>query len=214
MGGSAGFGTGDVANKFTLTHVEANFSESATSKFEDDIKGAIYGAHIGYNWQFGHIIAGLEAAVNGSDIKGSTDILGGEETIKTELNWYATAVARLGYAEGNWLFYGFGGIAWGNVDTKLFDGAAFGGELIGSGGTDHMGWTAGLGIEHAFNDHFAIRVEYWHVALGEKSASLGTLTNNGGFTSFDNSVDLEFDAIKIGASYKLFSGDRDIEPLK
>jgi hypothetical protein len=59
-----------------------------------------------------------------------------------------------------------------------------------------------------------IRAEYAHVDLGEESASLGTVDYGFGRSSFENGVDLEFDAIKIGVNYKLFGGDRGIEPLK
>jgi outer membrane immunogenic protein len=212
VGASAGFGAGDVADKLTINTEELGFPSTATSKSEDDIRGAIYGAHIGYVWQIGHIVAGLEAGINGADVDGSVEVFNGEGIINTELNWYATAVARLGYAQGSWLLYGFGGIAWGSVDTKGVDG--FNGETFGSGGTDHIGWTAGLGVEYALNDRFMIRAEYAHVDLGEESASLGTVDYGFGRSSFENGVDLEFDAIKIGVNYKLFGGDRGIEPLK
>lgn len=46
--------------------------------------------------------------------------------------------------------------------------------------------------------------------LGEETASLDF--NEGGTLKDD--VDLKFDAIKIGASYKLSGYDRGIEPLK
>src|SRR4051794_876667 len=35
-------------------------------------KGALYGGHAGYNWQFGQVVAGVELDFSGADIKGST----------------------------------------------------------------------------------------------------------------------------------------------
>jgi hypothetical protein len=49
-----------------------------------------------------------------------------------------------------------------------------------------------------------VRVEYSHVDLGEESFSLGGIKDE---------VDLDFDAIKIGASYRFGARDH-IEALK
>jgi len=214
VGGSAGYGWGDVTN--TLDVIQNEFEEEGPENFRDssksDIDGGIYGAHIGYNWQREHLVVGVEAGINGTDMSATSTVF--EENtengvgVKTELNWYATAVARLGYAEGSWLLYGFGGVAWGNVDTST---SVF---PLGNGSSDHVGWTAGLGIEYALSERLSIRAEYSHVDLGEESASLGTTTFEEGTLTSSNKVDLSFDAVKIGASYKLTGGDRDLEPLK
>ena len=55
------------------------------------------------------------------------------------------------------------------------------------------------------SDRFGVRVEYSH-DFGEEDHSPGD-----GLTS---EVDLSFDAIKVGASYKLTGGDESLEPLK
>jgi outer membrane immunogenic protein len=192
IGGSAGFGTGD-----TETTIEG-FSIA-----DYEVNGAIFGAHVGYNFQRGNVVFGVEAGINGTDMDGSQQILGPLLTSERELDWYATAVARLGYASGKTLFYGFGGVAWADVTTKV--GSILLSDTIDSEDT-HVGWTAGLGIEHALSDRFSVRLEYSHVDLGEGD---GLLTEVG----LDHEVDLKFDAIKIGASYK-FGGESHAEALK
>jgi outer membrane immunogenic protein len=74
-------------------------------------------------------------------------------------------VARVGYAHGNSLLYGFGGIAWGDVDTSSILDT---GETYLSGATDHVGWTAGVGVDYALSERFSVRVEYSYVDLGEE----------------------------------------------
>ena len=69
----------------------------------------------------------------------------------------------------------------------------------------HVGWTAGLGLEHAVNDRFSARVEYSHVDLDEESTSLSYRGEAVPFVKDD--VDLSFDTIKIGASYKFTDGN-------
>ena len=183
-GASAGFGTGD-----TESTVEG-FSIA-----DYDVNGAIFGAHLGYNFQRGNFVIGVEAGINGTDMDGSDSILGPVLVSERELDWYATAVARLGYASGKTLFYGFGGVAWADVTTKATILAT---ETFESEDT-HVGWTAGLGIEHAIDDRFSVRVEYSHVDLGEGEGLLSEV-------GLDHDVDLKFDAIKIGASYKFGGG--------
>jgi outer membrane immunogenic protein len=190
VGGSAGFGTGD-----TETNIEG------FKLFDYDMNGAIYGAHVGYNLQRGNVVFGIEASINGTDMDGADDILGPVLASERELDWYATAVARLGYASGKTLFYGFGGVAWADVTTT----ATILGQNVESEDS-HVGWTAGLGIEHAVSDRFSVRVEYSHVDLGEGD---GLLSDYGA----EHEVDVKFDAIKIGASYK-FGGRDHLEAMK
>lgn len=227
VGGSVGFGVGDTSGSLKFGEHDkeepmvevlsldegersAGFGDFISSLFSSDydVNGAIYGAHLGYNFQRGNLVYGVELGLNGTDIDGSDRCFSSLFVIATcerELAWYATAVARMGYASGNTLFYGFGGVAWGEVKTDIAIDTIFGGVEL-SGEETHVGWTAGLGIEHALSDRFSVRVEYSHVDLGEEDHSLDY-----GLTS---EVDLNFDAIKIGASYKLSGGYEAVEPLK
>jgi outer membrane immunogenic protein len=205
VGGSVGFGTGDTSGQLKFDDERLDFLERLLQS-DYDVNGAIYGAHIGYNIQRDSLVFGVEVGLNGTDIDGSTDVLVFGKS-ERELDWYATAVARLGYASGKALFYGFGGVAWGTVETTLsvplLDASV-------SGESDHVGWTAGVGIEYAMTERFSVRVEYSHVDLGEETAEIGL----GNDFSIDDEVDLSFDAIKIGASYRFGGGDHGLEPLK
>jgi opacity protein-like surface antigen len=79
-----------------------------------------------------------------------------------DLDWYATGVGRLGYAHNQILIYSFAGVAWGKVES-VFD--------LGAGAADHVGWTAGLGLEYALSDRLSLRLEYSHVDLGRETIS-------------------------------------------
>jgi outer membrane immunogenic protein len=229
VGGSAGYGSGELDRTRTQDVIFGmdSFRRSYHGESSRDLDGAIYGAHIGYNWQFGHIVAGLEASFNGTDIEDCSRICneGGIDT-RTQLEWYSTAVARLGYAEGGWLLYGFGGLAWGSakvsatdnlpvIEDKFIPNPSRISDIHG-GSIDHIGWTAGLGLEYAFSDRLSVRAEYSHVSLGEESIDLGTYTDLiiRSTNHFSDKVGIEFDAVKIGASYKLYSPEGAVEPLK
>lgn len=202
--------SGDVAEaSFATQESEVDFIDLLEDVFSGghDVNGAVYGLHIGYNLQYNKTVLGIEAGIFGSDINGEDDFgLGGSFNAETELDYYGRVIGRLGYAEGNTMFYGFGGLAWGDVTTTFrFLNIA----EVAEAETSHVGWTAGVGLEHAFNDRFSVRIEYAHVDLGEESADAdfhhGTVSED---------IDLEFDTIKIGASYKLFSREPSLEPYK
>ncbi len=221
IGGSVGFGVGDTSGKARFD--DFDYEDEDVSKIEVrkgyslvdlvervlqskyDVNGAVYGVHAGYNVQRGNLVYGLEAGFNGSAIDGASPCVG-LLFCERELDWYATGVARLGYASGSTMFYGFGGLAWGNVTTKI--GLLSPGLPFLEGEETHLGWVAGAGLEHAFNDRFSVRIEYSHVDLGEEDTKLSL----SGYTlPITDEVDLSFDAVKIGASYKLTGGS---QPLK
>ena len=153
-------------------------------RLETDLDGAVYGAQVGYNFQRDNIVFGVEASFNGADLEG--DEFDGDVT--TEVDWYATAVARLGYSAGDFLIYGFGGVAWGDVTVGVI---GFESEET------HVGWTAGVGVERAFSDRLSVRLEYAHVDLGTEDHFKSECDDCEGSA--------EFDVVKVGVNYKFGS---------
>lgn len=206
VGGSVGYGWGDIKDGFTECYncyLEREVKSGGcceSGNDSDHAHGLVYGALLGYNFQRGNIVFGPEISFNGSNIDGHTF----DSFAKHELDWYGTAVGRLGYAYGSTLFYGFGGAAWGKVESTDAEG------LLKIDDT-RVGWTAGIGIERAFSDRLSGRIEYAHIDLGSKSASAGFYDDC--FT-IKEKVDFDFDVVKVGLTYKLTGGEHPIEPLK
>ena len=225
VGGSVGFGVGDTSGAIKFDEPERRDELQgmvedhgggdgieileALLQSEYDVNGAIYGAHIGYNFQRNNLVYGVELGINGTDMDGSSPcgVIG---FCQRSLDWYATGVARLGYASGNTLFYGFGGVAWGDVKTEL--GLVSPGVPLVEGSETHVGWTAGVGIEHALGDRLIVGVEYSHVDLGEEDTDLSFDGHK--IEGITDQVDLEFDAVKVRASYKLTGSDAPLESYK
>jgi outer membrane immunogenic protein len=205
VGGSAGLSRGDFIHTFTQIETTGQFSSTQIDKKEDEIDGAVYGAHIGYNWQFGKI-----AGINGTNLHSSTDVFSNGATADTDLDIYATAVARLGYAEDSRLFYGFGGFAWASIENSA-KGVFHLDELVGS--AEHLGWTVGAGVEYALNDRISLWAEYSHVDLGEETGWSTTATFGPTVTD-SHKIDLDFDVVKVGVNYILSGGDHKVAPLK
>src|SRR5205807_3676672 len=93
--------------------------------------GVTGGAQLGYDWQIGSLVTGLEADIQGSDIKGSAreiaivaetglpDPFGTVLSSETKLSWFGTVRGRLGVTvTPDLLLYGTGGLAYGEVDAS------------------------------------------------------------------------------------------------
>jgi outer membrane immunogenic protein len=143
-------------------------------------KGGVFGGHVGYNWQFGSAVVGVEGDFDGADIKGTDPIFGA--TFKT--NELASIRARLGYTlTPDWLVYGTGGAGWAN--TNVSD--AFAATDIG-----RWGWVAGGGVEYKFYQHWIARAEYLHYGVED------TVNTN----EFGPVTVKSVDVVRGGLSYK------------
>ena len=78
-----------------------------------DIEGAIYGAHLGYNWQLSsNVVLGVEADfswLNGVD---GAVMNGNSEKDSQGVDWMASVRGRVGYAFSRFLPYLTAGVAW------------------------------------------------------------------------------------------------------
>jgi outer membrane immunogenic protein len=137
--------------------------------------GFLGGAQIGVNYQLDNVsrldsfVFGIEADVTGMALNGSnTDAAGFGHNIKS--NWSSTITGRVGYAFYQTLIYAKGGVAFAE-DNETFTDTAGNSE---SNSTTRVGWTAGGGMEYAFNQNWSVRLEYDYLGLGSQNV---TLTN-------------------------------------
>jgi len=110
--------------------------------------GFVGGAHVGYNYQMGLWVIGIETDLAYDSFMMSS------VTAAASPSWVGTLRPRLDYALGPALIYGTGGLAYGNS------------ALFSSSGDFRLGWTAGAGVEYAFNKNMSLRLEYLHTDLG------------------------------------------------
>jgi outer membrane immunogenic protein len=69
------------------------------------------------------------------------------------------------------LFYGTGGLGYGAVDIYTVDPDT--GDTFGTKKT-RVGWTAGGGVEYAFNQHWTVKAEYKYFDLGSDDYKVDT----------------------------------------
>src|SRR5579864_7752336 len=121
------------------------------------------GAEAGYNWQSGNWVFGVE---------GDIEVTGADDTFapwEFSNPWFGTVRGRAGYAINNILFYGTGGLAFGELSGQTFG-------LTES--HTNAGWTAGLGAEFFFAPSWSAKVEYLYVDLNDSNFTI-TGTQNG-----------------------------------
>jgi outer membrane autotransporter protein len=175
--------------------------------------GFFGGGTVGYNYQVGQWVYGLEGDVSATNANGSTQCapLAGavdpvtgfsvpvalfQMTCHDNLNWIATATARLGYAwTPRTLLYVKAGGAW--ADEKFSMTCNLGPLNLNNGpqgcfnpalasvdqasvSDTRLGWTVGIGTEFALTDHWSAKGEFDWLDFGSKSLILsdGTAVNS------------------------------------
>jgi outer membrane immunogenic protein len=158
-----------------------------------DATGFIGGGQIGYNWQSGNFVFGLEADIDGLTGTARSALTGTNPTIpkgqfSNSIRWLSTIRGRLGVTvgdRGDTLLYATGGVAIGGVNNawnNLTPPAGLGSK---SESKTLVGWAIGGGIEHMlWNSHWTIGVEGLFVDLGKSSVSI---KNNPGIGPFKTS---------------------------
>ena len=185
-GGHAGLVTGETTGDIGL---------GGPLNTDYSLNGALYGAQVGYNYQMGTTVFGVEASWSGANIQGNTACVAILECSR-DVDWLATVVGRVGIASDRSLLYAMGGVAWADVNTNV---SIVGVPLL-SGNETHTGWIAGFGFEHAFTNRISTRIEYAHIDLGTQDTGLAL---TGGAVVVTDKVDVRMDTIRLGVNIKL-----------
>jgi outer membrane immunogenic protein len=137
--------------------------------------GIAGGGQLGYNWQTGQFVLGVE-----TDIQAS----GADDTFapyKFSNPWFGTLRGRAGFAINNVLLYGTFGLAYGELKGEFF-GVEEDKTLVG--------WTGGAGMEFGFAPNWSAKVEYLYMDLGSRAYTI-TGVNNG----------LQASYLRLGVNY-------------
>jgi outer membrane immunogenic protein len=132
------------------------------------VSGGMAGGQLGYNWQSGAWVFGIETDLDWANIKGSTStgLCGGGDVCTSTEHSFGSTRARLGYTVDHWLLYVTGGVAY--ADLK--------GEIVLTNTTpvisstnskQKVGWTAGVGGEYAISGPWSVKAEYLYADLGK-----------------------------------------------
>jgi outer membrane immunogenic protein len=187
----------------SVTDVDG-FQDARGTNFGYSGNSFVAGGHLGYNWQAGMFVLGAEADISGTNARSSViqDNTPGsgftrDGLARTRLSWLGSVRGRVGITPtSQWLIYGTGGLAFGQVknETLDFDSGVFDPHDSSSRSEVRTGWVAGGGVEVALYHHWIGRLEYLHYDLGRST----NVTPDRDRFRFSN----EIDVVRLGVSRK------------
>jgi outer membrane immunogenic protein len=187
IGANAGGGIGNAVSDFSV-------AGTTFASVDNSLTGAVAGGQLGYNWQAGPMVFGLETDIQFSSAGGTLSapcaagLCGAAVTANysQEISWFGTVRGRLGYASAGWLLYATGGYAYGQAKTDA--NASAGPASAAFSAKDFVdGWTAGAGIEVLLAPRWSVKGEYLYADLGRAGhnfvfTGLPTLNDSAHFT--------------------------------
>jgi outer membrane immunogenic protein len=151
------------------------------------VSGGLFGGTLGYNWQTGQVVFGLETDISWSGIDGSAAC--GVLSCGVKNDWLGTARGRLGVAIDRFMPYITGGLAYGSVDASATG-------LAGASSTQ-AGWTLGGGVEFGLPAPWSAKLEYLYVDLGDFSCGAAC-----GVTAGSGDVSFKTHIVRAGLNYR------------
>ena len=133
--------------------------------------GGTIGGQIGYRWQSGQFVFGLEGQGNWADFSGDNVSALFATRNHSKIDSFGLITGQVGYAWNNVLVYIKGGAA--VVGTKNELRAA--GATFSSVNDTRWGGTIGAGLEVGFAPNWSVGVEYNHIFLSDKDVTFAGL---------------------------------------
>lgn len=225
IGAHAGYGRGkhEGTGVYTDDHGAYKVLDPETGKINLD--GAIGGLQVGYNFQSGRVVYGIEGDFSWSGMNGAETFISDDGNngstdytwnIKTDVDWLATLRGRIGVlVASNLLVYGTGGVAFAGVNS--------GETVIGfpPQGLDHettvrasssenlIGWVVGAGAEWAVAPRWTVKAEWQYLQFD----NVGTHFRGTAYPDRENPTtgynqdsfpgEININTIRLGLNYKL-----------
>jgi outer membrane immunogenic protein len=177
VGINGGFGWGDS---------EASGAAGAFTTGTQD--GWLVGGTLGYNFQAGYWVWGVEGDIAWSSIKGNAAnvaVCPGGCSFKD--TYFGTIRGRIGYGFERWLPYVTAGGAFGGVKVEPVG--------MGSSTSGSFGWTVGAGVEYAFLGNWSAKLEYLYADLGKSTCSAAVC-------GADTDVEPTLSLVRVGLNYR------------
>jgi outer membrane immunogenic protein len=198
VGGNLGYGIGHNPSRLGITDVLPLITAEAFTLSPAGVTG---GAQAGYNWQAGHLVAGVEGDFQGANQKDSICmqacvVPSNDVTAQQKLSWFGTVRGRIGYAAGPALLYATGGYAVAGIKTDV---QTLNGGVTTAASFDKTlnGWVLGGGIETMFAPNWSTKLEYLYTDYGSVSNSFVSAAP---FSTILNS-ELHNHVVRAGVNY-------------
>jgi outer membrane immunogenic protein len=198
---------GGAFDDLTITDVDGFTTGGPGRKTSLSPSGVIAGGTLGYNWQSGPVVFGVEGDIGYLGLNESKLLTLSTANTRAgiEDGLYGDITGRLGYAFGPALLYAKGGFAFYDGGEKFSTNV--GGTRVSSSLDTLTGYTIGGGLEYKINPAWSIKGEYQYFDFGDETFTV--TTTNG--SKFRFKEELNVQTVKFGVNYSLA---REYEPLK
>ena len=161
-----------------------------------DATGGTVGGQIGYRWQQGPVVFGVEAQGNWADFKGDNASLLFATRNQTKIDAFGLFTGQVGYSFNNVLLYVKGGAA---VTDDKYNISTLPGALFASATQTRWGGVVGAGLEYGFAPNWSVGVEYDHLFMGDKTLNF---VNAAGLTTMTHRINQDIDIGLLRVDYK------------
>jgi opacity protein-like surface antigen len=208
VGGHVGGGWSDDRWSDRFGSAPSGLGSTNIAGFGDTVRatGSLAGVQVGYDWQKGNLVFGVQADTSAADMVGENTCfsgLGGVNCQRT-VNVIDTFTGRVGYAWGRSLGYlkaggALFGVSYGlNGNTNAVSLGA------GSSTGPTWGWTAGGGFEYALTDCWSTMLEYNYIGASSTSVSFPSVAVIG---TANTSIQQAINTVKLGVNYRFNTGN-------
>ena len=163
--------------------------------------GGTAGGQVGYRWQAGTWVFGVEAQGNWADFSGQNDSLAAlGATNRTKVDAFGLFTGQIGYAWNNALFYVKGG---GAVTDNKYEGLFTGtGVVIDRSTETRWGASLGAGFEYGFTPNLSVGVEYDHLFMGRSNNTFTSVFFVPGINTRTDNIRQDVDLATVRLNYK------------
>ena len=214
VGGNAGYGFGD--GRVTTTGLTAGSQALIASRAlpggtKLDKGGFVGGGQLGYNYQVGSVVLGLETDIQYVDrdqTNAFRSTAGFATAYHSKIDYLGTVRGRIGYAMDRWMIYATGGLAYGEVTNAV---ASTNPALVTISGLrkgTETGYAVGAGVEYAmpmFNlgsSAATVKVEYLYYDLGKKTVTQNDVPAAGSIPLLANRFENNGHIVRAGLNWK------------
>lgn len=182
--------------------------------------GPLAGGQIGYNWQHGASLFGLEADASLANMNGTNTCFAYSgfylsANCRTQIDALGTLTGRLGFilpSDGRMLLFGKAGLAWAHSEVEARPNGGEGLPGTRDSGVE-WGWTVGGGVERAVSPRWTVKAEYGFLSFDQsltapashfQTAPPGPAITGTPAARTDIAHDIH--QFKLGMNYKLGGG--------
>jgi outer membrane immunogenic protein len=174
-----------------------------------DASGGVAGGQVGYRWQAGAWVFGVEAQGDWADIRGSNTSLFAPfnpnllvlpaTANRSKIDAFGLFTGQVGYAWNNVLWYVKGGAA---VVADRYTGFfPVTGLTFDSASETRWGGVVGTGLEFAFAPNWSVAFEYDHLFMGNRTLDF-TSTITPGLITRQDSIHQDVDLATVRVNYR------------